>query len=256
MAVIFSLNDKTQICDSSHHIVRSLESLEESICCEFGSTSHAAQALIATTRKGNLAISDYFVKTETIPDPLFLAGCDVSKDDLITSIFMGLPCEYDVNVAMINNRLKNCDQSRPEVTIQEVLAMSLSQETWIEQQNAILDVNIQDANVNYNDSCGRGRSGRGRTGRGCINGDRGNSWLTCQICKKQGHIAYACWHRLDPINLSRLQQSLHRQLSLELLSSSGVRGLWIHLGTWTLVQPTRSLQHLTTSRSNSTYKGK
>ena len=80
---------------------------------------------------------------------MFLVGCDVSEDDLITSILMGLPYVYDIIVAMISNRLENFDQSRSELTVQEVLAMA---HTRIKQQNAVLDVNIQGANVNYNES--------------------------------------------------------------------------------------------------------
>ena len=110
---------------------------------------------LQSTRKGNLSISDYVAKMEAIADALFLAGCNVSEDYLITSILMGLPSEYDVIVAMISNRLQNCDQNPSEVTVQEVLAMALSQETRIEQQNAALDVNIQGANANYSEAHGR-----------------------------------------------------------------------------------------------------
>lgn len=53
------------------------------------------------------------------------------------------------------------------------------------------------AMVSYTDSHGRCRSCR-RGGRGRASCSRNNnSRPTCKICGKQGHMAVACWHRLD-----------------------------------------------------------
>ena len=45
---------------------------------------------------------------------------------------MGLPSEYDVLVAMVNDKLQSQELSGVEISVQEVLAMALSQESRIE----------------------------------------------------------------------------------------------------------------------------
>lgn len=37
-------------------------------------------------KKGNLSISDYVAKMESIADDLYLAGCQISEEDLIMAI--------------------------------------------------------------------------------------------------------------------------------------------------------------------------
>lgn len=71
-------------------------------------------------------ISDYFAKMESIVDSLFLAGSEISEDDLIMTILMVLPSEYDVIVTTIRNRFQTGDERVLELTVQEVLAMALS----------------------------------------------------------------------------------------------------------------------------------
>lgn len=48
---------------------------------------------------------------EGLADQLFLAGCEVSEQELITSILNGLPANYDVTVEKVGNRLQGVEIS-------------------------------------------------------------------------------------------------------------------------------------------------
>lgn len=158
---------------------------------------------LQTTKKGSLSIADYFAKMQSFVDDLALGGYYVNNDELVMCILTGLPSDYDATVIAILSR-----NISDEMSIQEVQPILLTQELRLEQMISASTLDLAHSSANFASSRGRGGRGRGgpyrgqgRGGRHGGNGSAGRgtngSRPVCQICEKQGHVALACWHRMD-----------------------------------------------------------
>uniref|UniRef100_A0A2N9F1U5 Reverse transcriptase Ty1/copia-type domain-containing protein n=1 Tax=Fagus sylvatica TaxID=28930 RepID=A0A2N9F1U5_FAGSY len=170
---------------------------------------------LATLKKGNMSIPDYFQKAKSYADLLASIGQPLHDNDLITQILAGLPSDYNDLVTSINTRLE-------DMPIDELFGHLLTHELRLEQQATVPDLGIPMANLaakTFNSSTqGRphqyssnrgsnGSRGRGRNNysRNRSNGGPSSSFPNsnngsrppCQICFKVGHTASTCWHRFE-----------------------------------------------------------
>ena len=170
---------------------------------------------LATLKKGNLSIPDYFQKAKSYADLLASIGQPIHENDLITQILAGLPSDYNDLVTSINTRLE-------DMQLDELFGHLLTHELRLEQQAAVPDLGTPMANLatkttnptsqgrppQYSSNRGsNGYRGRGRNNYSRSRGNGGSpssfthstngSRTPCQICFKVGHIASACWHRFE-----------------------------------------------------------
>jgi hypothetical protein len=170
---------------------------------------------LATLKKGNISIPDYFQKAKSYADLLASIGQPIHDNDLITQILAGLPSDYNDLVTSINTRLE-------DMPIDELFSHLLTHELRLEQQATVPDLGIPMANLaaktfnstpqgrqhQYSSNPGsNGSRGRGRNtySRNRSNGGSSSSFPNsnngsrppCQICFKVGHTASACWHRFE-----------------------------------------------------------
>uniref|UniRef100_A0A2N9HHN1 Reverse transcriptase Ty1/copia-type domain-containing protein n=1 Tax=Fagus sylvatica TaxID=28930 RepID=A0A2N9HHN1_FAGSY len=165
---------------------------------------------LATLKKGNLTITDYFQKAKACTDLLASIGEPISDSAITSYILAGLPHDYDSLIATVNTRVE-------AFPLDELYGHLLTHELRIDQQAlSPLDITASTANFaaktsqlsqnrgrQFYSQHGRGR-GRGRTnssrGRGSpqfYSSTSGSSRAFCQICLKVGHTAQTCWHRFD-----------------------------------------------------------
>jgi uncharacterized membrane protein YgcG len=197
---------------SSHDVWLTLEKM-------FSSQSRArvmqTRYHLATLKKGNMSIPDYFQKAKSYADLLASIGQPIHDNDLITQILAGLPSDYNDLVTSINTRLE-------DMPIDELFGHLLTHELRLEQQATVPDLSIPMANLaaktfnstpqgrphQYSSNRGsNGSRGRGRNNysRSRSNGGSSSSFPNsnngsrppCQICFKVGHTASACWHRFE-----------------------------------------------------------
>ncbi|XP_062093784.1 uncharacterized protein LOC133799806 [Humulus lupulus] len=149
--------------------------------------------------KGNLPISEYVEKVQSIANSLAIAGSPVSSQDLVLQLLNGLGPEFDHVVSGITSR-------SDLLSFEEVQALLLSHETWLEHHNTLTDLSLKmQANLAYGSSkntgsrlpiySSRGPSGESGRGRGYARGN-GNR-LVCQVCLRTGHTAAVCHYRFD-----------------------------------------------------------
>ena len=165
---------------------------------------------LATLKKNNLSVTDYFQKAKQYADLLASIGQPLSDSDIITYIFAGLPTEYDSLVTSLNTRLES-------FSLNDLYGHLLTHELQLEQQTPVPDIGLPVANLvakssspqpprqfsnggsgsHFNGHRGRGRghSYCGHSNGGFSSNNTNRSF--CQICLKIGHTAPACWHRFE-----------------------------------------------------------
>jgi hypothetical protein len=172
------------------------------------------QYKLATTKKGNQNMIDYFQKMRSLSDNLAVVGQPISSNALITCIFAGLGQKYDPFVTFVQTRVD-------PLSLDELYGLLLTHEQRLEQHLTIAtDLSFSTANMaarnssphghggqfgrgfSSNTNSGRGNWGRGRGSPSSSNG-RGSSssfgppLTVCQVCNKPGHAAITCYHRFD-----------------------------------------------------------
>ena len=169
-----------------------------------------------------MTVHEYSTKIKTTVDALRVAGNNMSDEDFILCLLVGLRFEYDSIVTTIN--------ARPESTmLSDVYGMLLSHENRIEYQHSISHMDYQanlayhrgnqrrnwQANFNFNgnnnnyDGKQPGNSNRKQFGGGNFNQSsnafdkiKGKSQIDenepkgpCQIYYRKNHTAAHCWYR-------------------------------------------------------------
>uniref|UniRef100_A0A2N9IA60 Reverse transcriptase n=1 Tax=Fagus sylvatica TaxID=28930 RepID=A0A2N9IA60_FAGSY len=167
---------------------------------------------LATLKKGNLSITDFYEKAKQYFDLLASIGQPLSDNDLIIHILGGLPTEYNSLITTVNTQLA-------DFPIDELYGHLLSHELRLEQHVVTPDLGIPTAHFaakppgnsshgqHHSSSSNRGfqHHGRGRhsSSRGRPNGGSPNyfsnnslhgSCTFCQICLKPDHTTPSCWH--------------------------------------------------------------
>lgn len=175
---------------------------------------------LATTKKENMTIAQYYGKMKGFADEMAAAGRPLDDEELVMYIYNGLDFEYNSIVSSLVTR------SDP-VTPPELYSQLLSFETRLELQHGTGSSSVNSAG--RGDRGGsqqmrgsyRGRGGRSNFGRGSAGRGRGQQQLQrqnhqrrsfttgptathdksgrpiCQVGFKTGHTTLECWYRFD-----------------------------------------------------------
>ncbi|XP_020684691.1 uncharacterized protein LOC110101231 [Dendrobium catenatum] len=139
----------------------------------------------------NSSMTQYLTDIKKIVDQISSAESSVDPEDVIIYILNGLPPEYLPFTTSIRTM-------QGPLSLDTLYALLMSEE--IHLKTAALKYpkppDTQSALYTFR---GHGRCGRGRSGQEHPPPSKSsqNSGIICQICKKKGHLADACWHRLN-----------------------------------------------------------
>jgi uncharacterized membrane protein YgcG len=168
---------------------------------------------LATTRKGNMSVTEYVAKIKFLADDMASAGKKVDDEELVSYLLAGLDEKFNPVVTAVGARTES-------ISVGELVSQLLSFEHRLDllhggsQGSANMAKCGRGGSNNHGRGNqqgrggGRGRSGgRGRglatpggrgTGRGYFNNSSySDDKPQCQICDKIGHTALECWYRLD-----------------------------------------------------------
>jgi hypothetical protein len=213
--LVSTLSDSYVSHDVGYTTSRALwESLEKM----FASQAHArimqVHFQLATLKKGNLSVTDYFHKLKTLSDTLAACGQPLNDFEAVSFLLAGLGSEFDPLVTSVTTRID-------PISRDDIYGLLLAHEMRLEQQMATTDLSNATAHVtarntshsgqrdhSFNAARARGfPNGRGYhstfpSGRGPSSGRRGrgqhfhgtsSSRPICQICNKLGHYASTCY---------------------------------------------------------------
>ncbi|PKU64658.1 Retrovirus-related Pol polyprotein from transposon TNT 1-94 [Dendrobium catenatum] len=140
----------------------------------------------------SLSMTQYLTEVKKIVDQISSAGSSVDSEDVMIYILNGLPPEYQAFTTTIRTMQNS-------VSLDQLYALLMSEEIHLKAA-ALKLPKIPDAQTALYTYRGRGRRGRGRSTTDNVTTNKSSqaSNITCQICKKKGHQADACWHRLNP----------------------------------------------------------
>jgi hypothetical protein len=200
------------------HVVKCTTSRDAWLTLERLFTSHSrARTMqvhyqLATLKKGNTSVADYFQKFTSLTDTLAAVNQTLNDFEATSFLLAGLGTDYDSFVTSATTRVE-------PLTIEEIYGHLLAHEQRIQHQLSSLDVSLAGANFAAKGKPPRGgrgtrlSSGRSFTGRGYAHspllrgrrrttGFSSSSRPVCQVCNKPGHIALDCYQRFNP-NLQR-----------------------------------------------------
>jgi hypothetical protein len=163
---------------------------------------------LATTKKNQLSVSDYYAKMSHYADESAASGTPFCNDELVAYLLVGLDEEYNpvftAVVAQINpispSELYAQLLSFEQHTTIQAVAVSASTASAMTASDgrgsSVGHGGYGGSDRRHSRGRGRGRSscgGFGHSGRGSSNTSR----LHCQVCLKIGHTANKCWHRFE-----------------------------------------------------------
>ncbi|PKU68164.1 Retrovirus-related Pol polyprotein from transposon TNT 1-94 [Dendrobium catenatum] len=139
----------------------------------------------------SMSMTDYLTEVKKIVDQIASAGSSIDSEDIIIYILNGLPPAYQSFTTTIRTM-------QGTMTLDNLYALLISEEIHL-KSSAIKfskDPDTQSALYTFR---GRGRRGRIRKNHDTNASNKSSTQPTviCQICKKKGHEADACWHRLN-----------------------------------------------------------
>ena len=153
-------------CSTSRALWLSLERM-------FTSQSRAremhTQYKLATAKKGNQNMTDYFQKMHSLSDNLVAVGQPISSNASITYIFASLGQEYDPFVTSVQTRVD-------PLSLNELYGLLLTHEQRLEEhQTAVTDLSFSTANMAACNSSPHGHGGQSGQGFSSnTNGGHGN----------------------------------------------------------------------------------
>ncbi|KAI0523208.1 hypothetical protein KFK09_005602 [Dendrobium nobile] len=139
----------------------------------------------------NISMTQYLTEIKKIVDQISSAGLSVDPEDVIIYILNGLPPEYLPFTTTIRTM-------QSPLSLDTLYALLMSKE--IHLKTATLKYpKLPDTQSALYTIRSRSRRGRGRSGHEQLptNKPSQNSGVICKIFKKKGHLADACWHRLN-----------------------------------------------------------
>jgi len=184
---------------------------------------------LATLKKGNSSVTDYFYKLKTLSDTLAACGQPLNDFEAVSFLMAGLGSEFDPLVTSVTTHID-------PISRDDIYGLLLAHEMRLEQQMATTDLSNVASHVtarnpshsgqrdcNFNAARGHGfPNGRGYRstfpgGRGTSSGQRGrgqqfhgasSSRPICQICNKLGHYASTCYQCFDQASQNESQSAL------------------------------------------------
>ena len=164
---------------------------------------------LATLKKGDSSIANYFHKFTHLTDTLVTVDQPLPTHEALSFLLAGLGSDYDSLVTSVKT------QFHP-MSLDDLYGHMLSHELHLAQHQPTVDLSNVSANfTNKSYSTHGGRGGRhlspfssNRGGRSNFNPNRGrgrgrhsssynSNRPVCQVCQKSGHTALQCYHRFD-----------------------------------------------------------
>ena len=162
---------------------------------------------LATLRKGDNSIADYYHKFTTLIDTLVVVDQPLPHHETISFLLAGLGSDYDALVTSVSTQLT-------PIALEDLYDHLLSHELRLSHNQPSVDLSTASANFVNKNSSNRGERGgrtnnfsasRGRNqyfnhrgrGRGRHNYSQSSNRPFCQVCQKPGHVALQCYHRFD-----------------------------------------------------------
>ncbi|KAI0499077.1 hypothetical protein KFK09_019978 [Dendrobium nobile] len=138
-----------------------------------------------------MSMADYLTEVKKIVDQIASAGSSIDSEDVMIYILNGLPPAYQSFTTTIRTM-------QGTMTLDNLYALLISEEIHLKSSALKFskDPDTQSALYSFR---GRGRRGRIRQNHDTNVSNKSSTQpaVICQICKKKGHEADACWHRLN-----------------------------------------------------------
>ena len=164
---------------------------------------------LATLKKGDSSITDYFHKFTHLTDTFATVAQPLPPHEALSFLLVGLGFDYDSLVTSIKTQVH-------PMSLDDLYGHMLSHELRLAQHQPTVDLSNVSANFTNESYSTRGARGgchpstfsSNRGGRSNFNSNRGrgrgrhsssynSNRLVCQGCQKLGHTALQCCHRFD-----------------------------------------------------------
>lgn len=185
--------------------------IQEMLASQMRARAVTTRIALATTKKGNMSMDEYFTEMKSLADDMAAAGKPLDDDELVGNILTGLDHDYNPVVSAIVARVE-------PISVNELYNQLVSFDSHMD---LLYGGTQSSANSASRGGRGGGRGNfRGRGGsrgggsnqgngaRGGRNGSNkkfnsisnggGSNKTRCQVCLKVGHGADECWHGFDP----------------------------------------------------------
>uniref|UniRef100_A0A2N9H307 Uncharacterized protein n=1 Tax=Fagus sylvatica TaxID=28930 RepID=A0A2N9H307_FAGSY len=162
---------------------------------------------LATLKKGDSSITDYFHKFTQLADTLAAVDQPLPPHEALSFLLAGLGSDYDSLVTSVKTQLH-------PMSLEDLYGHMLGHELRLAQHQPAVDLSTVSANFIHKGTLSRG--GRGGRSTSNFNSNRGGgrSYFStsrgrgrgrqnysnrpvCQVCQKPGHVALQCYHRFD-----------------------------------------------------------
>ncbi|KAI0519492.1 hypothetical protein KFK09_006940 [Dendrobium nobile] len=147
----------------------------------------------------NISMTQYLTEIKKIVDQISSAGSTVDPEDVMIYILNGLPPAYQSFTTTVRTMQNS-------ISLDNLYTLLISEEIHLKVAALKFPAMPDNKSALYAFR-GRGRRGNVRSANdnAPVNKSTQTSAIICQICKKKGHMANACWHRLN-INYAPTQQ--------------------------------------------------
>jgi hypothetical protein len=175
---------------------------------------------LATLKKGNTSIADYYQKFQSLADSLAAVDQPLNESESASFLLARLGPEFDPFVTSATTRVE-------PLSVEELYGHLLSHELRLEQHNSVLDLSVAGTNYaargsfhrgskggrgsssanhpsgrGFNPSFSKTTRGRGRgpyanSSRGSYQNSASSSCPVCQLCNRIGHKAFDCYNRFN-----------------------------------------------------------
>uniref|UniRef100_A0A2N9F0Q1 Uncharacterized protein n=1 Tax=Fagus sylvatica TaxID=28930 RepID=A0A2N9F0Q1_FAGSY len=192
-------------CTTSREVWTTLERM---FTAQSRARSMSIHYQLATLRKGDSSITDYYHRFTKLTDTLAAINQPLPHHESLSFLLAGLGSDYDSLVTTIQTQLN-------PIALEDFYGHLLSHELRLSHNQPSIDLSTASANFVHKNSSNRGGRGghqstnfstnRGRNtiqqhkgrGRGRSNYSHSSNRPFCQVCNKPGHIALQCYHRFD-----------------------------------------------------------
>ena len=189
-------------CATSHDVWTTLERM---FISQSQARSMSIHYQLATLRKGDSSISDYFHQFTHLVDTLVAIAQLLPLHESLSFLLAGLGSDYDSLVTSVQTQIN-------PISLEDIYGHLLSHELRLSHNQPSVDLSVASANFVHKGSSPRGGRGGRSTfsflGRNGFNSQRGrghgrshfppaSSRPVCQVCHKPRHVALQCYHRFD-----------------------------------------------------------
>jgi histone deacetylase 1/2 len=164
---------------------------------------------LANATKGASTIGEYFAKIKSLADEMAAAGRRLEDEEIISYLLNGLDADYDSVATPVANRVE-------PISVSELFTQLVAHEQRLDLRNggssSTANMAAKGGRNGGNGGNNSSRGGGGHCGGGRNNGGRGNrdgfgrgsgsrsnfqAGLFCQVCGKEGHLAFRYFKRFD-----------------------------------------------------------